>query len=175
MNDGTFLDNIKFRKSRQDLMELNNSVLCLIGLHKTFAACWIKRHKWNIQFLVKNRFLESVKLQQSLEEQRTRLAEAGLLQRAEECAQLWEILCEALDQFVELLGEEPITTDEFQRLLRQVLTQYSVGTIPAALDQVTVGDISRNDRHTCRYFFLRATGTSWRRWGCVWRPGAWSR
>ena len=100
------------------------------------------------------RFLESVKLQQSLEEQRTRLAEAGLLQRAEECAQLWEILCEALDQFVELLGEEPITTDEFQRLLRQVLTQYSVGTIPAALDQVTVGDISRNDRHTCRYFFL---------------------
>ena len=100
------------------------------------------------------RFLERVHLQQSLEEQRQRLAEAGLLQRAEECAQLWEILCEALDQFVELLGEEPITTDEFQRLLRQVLTQYSVGTIPAALDQVTVGDISRNDRHTCRYFFL---------------------
>ena len=52
------------------------------------------------------------------------------------------------------MGEEPISTDEFQRLLRQVLTQYSVGTIPAALDQVTVGDIGRNDRHTCRYFFL---------------------
>ena len=99
-------------------------------------------------------FLEWVRLQQSLEEQRTRLAGAGLLQRAEECAQLWEILCGALDQFVELLGEEPITTDEFQRLLRQVLTQYSVGSIPAALDQVTVGDISRNDRHTCQYFFL---------------------
>ena len=99
-------------------------------------------------------FLEQVDLQRSLEEQRTRLVEAGLLQRAEECAQLWEILCGALDQFVELLGEEPISTDEFQRLMRQVLTQYSIGSIPAALDQVTVGDISRNDRHTCKYFFL---------------------
>ncbi|MFR0769637.1 MAG: hypothetical protein ACLSHO_08690 [Dysosmobacter sp.] len=30
----------------------------------------------------------------------------GRLQEAEETAQLWEILCGVLDQFVEILGEE---------------------------------------------------------------------
>ena len=38
--------------------------------------------------------------------------------------------------------------DEFTRLLRQILTQYSIGTIPVSLDQVSVSEITRNDRHT---------------------------
>ncbi len=58
-----------------------------------------------------------------------------------------------LDQFVEILGDEPMETGaSLSRLLRQVLTQYSVGTIPVSLDQVSVTEITRNDRHT--------TGTS---------------
>ena len=99
-------------------------------------------------------YLEEIGLQSSLEEQMRRLAEAGQLQRAEETAQLWDILCQVLDQFVELLRGEVMDSDEFVRLLRQVLTQYSVGTIPVALDQVNVSEITRNDRHTVRVLFL---------------------
>ena len=33
-------------------------------------------------------------------------------------------------------------------------SQYSVGTIPVSLDQVSVTEITRNDRHTDRYLFL---------------------
>ena len=76
------------------------------------------------------------------------------MQEAEETAQLWEILCGVLDQFVEILGEERLTGDEFERLFRLVLTQYSVGTIPVSLDQVSVTEITRNDRHTTQYLFL---------------------
>ena len=99
-------------------------------------------------------FLEKLELQRQLEEQMQRLAERGWLQRAEETAQLWQVLCGVLDQFMELLGDTPLNTDEFLRLLRQVVTQYSIGTIPVALDQVTVSEISRNDRHTARHFIL---------------------
>lgn len=99
-------------------------------------------------------FLEQLRLQQALEAQMRRLADAGQLQRAEESAQLWEILCGVLDQFVEILGEERMDTEEFVRLLRQVLTQYSVGTIPVSLDQVMVSEITRNDRHSVKYLFL---------------------
>ena len=81
-------------------------------------------------------------------------AEAGRMQEAEETAQLWEILCGVLDQFVEILGEEHLEQSEFERLFRLVLTQYSVGTIPVALDQVSVSEITRNDRHTTSYLFL---------------------
>ena len=44
--------------------------------------------------------------------------------------------------------------EEFTRLFRQVLTQYSVGTIPVSLDQVQVSGVARNDRHTAKYLFL---------------------
>ena len=99
-------------------------------------------------------FLERLDLQGTLEEQMRAQADAGRLQEAEETAQLWEILCAILDQFVEILGDEPMGTDEFSRLLRQVASQYSVGTIPVSLDQVSVTEITRNDRHTDRYLFL---------------------
>ena len=99
-------------------------------------------------------FLERLDLQGTLEEQMRAQAEAGRLQEAEETAQLWEILCAILDQFVEILGDEPMGTDEFSRLLRQVASQYSVGTMPVSLDQVSVTEITRNDRHTDRYLFL---------------------
>ncbi len=99
-------------------------------------------------------FLEDLGLQQALEEQMRAQAAAGRMQEAEETAQLWEILCGVLDQFVEILGGETMGLDEFTRLLRQVVTQYSVGTIPVSLDQVSVSEITRNDRHTVRYLFL---------------------
>ena len=83
-----------------------------------------------------------------------RQPEAGRLQEAEETAQLWDILCGVLDQFMEILGEEPMDIEEFTRLFRQVLTQYSVGSIPVSLDQVSVTGVARNDRHSGRCYFL---------------------
>ena len=99
-------------------------------------------------------FMEELGLQDALESQMRAQAAAGRLQDAEETAQLWEILCGVLDQFVEILGPEPMGLDEFTRLFRQVLTEYSVGTIPVSLDQVSVSEITRNDRHTAKYLFL---------------------
>lgn len=99
-------------------------------------------------------FCEELNLQDALERQMRAQAEAGRLQEAEETAQLWEILCGVLDQFVEILGDEPMDLEEFTRLFRQVLTEYSVGTIPVSLDQVQVSGVARNDRHTAQYLFL---------------------
>ncbi|MCI9553930.1 MAG: ATP-dependent nuclease subunit B [Oscillibacter sp.] len=99
-------------------------------------------------------FMEELNLQDALETQMKAQARAGRLQEAEETAQLWEILCGVLDQFVEILGEEPMELEEFTRLFRQVLTEYSVGTIPVSLDQVQVSGVARNDRHTAKYLFL---------------------
>jgi len=99
-------------------------------------------------------FIETLGLQSALEEQMRQQAEAGRLQEAEETAQLWEILCGVLDQFVEIIGEEELELDVFTRLFHQILSEYSVGTIPVALDQVSVSEISRNDRHSGKYLFL---------------------
>ena len=99
-------------------------------------------------------FMEALGLQDALEQRMRQQAEAGRLQDAEETAQLWEILCGVLDQFVEILGEDKMELEEFTLLFRQVLSEYSVGTIPVSLDQVSVSEITRNDRHTGKYLFL---------------------
>ena len=99
-------------------------------------------------------YLEEVNLPETLQAQTEQLFAAGEAQRAEETAQLWGILCSVLDQFVEILGDAILDAEEFASLMRLVLTQYSVGTIPVTLDAVNLCEMTRNDRHTVRALFL---------------------
>ena len=99
-------------------------------------------------------YLEEIKLPEVLQTQTEQLFAAGEAQRAEETAQLWSILCSVLDQFVEILGDAILNAEEFASLMRLVLTQYSVGTIPVTLDAVNLCEMTRNDRHTVRALFL---------------------
>ena len=99
-------------------------------------------------------YLEEIKLPEVLQTQTEQLFAAGEAQRAEETAQLWSILCSVLDQFVEILGDTILDAEEFASLMRLVLTQYSVGTIPVTLDAVNLCEMTRNDRHTVRALFL---------------------
>ena len=99
-------------------------------------------------------YLEEIKLPEVLQTQTEQFFAAGEAQRAEETAQLWGILCGVLDQFVEILGDAILDAEEFASLMRLVLTQYSVGTIPVTLDAVNLCEMTRNDRHTVRALFL---------------------
>lgn len=99
-------------------------------------------------------FAQRAGVPETLSKKAQELLESGQVQLAEEYAQLWRIFCDVLDQFVEILGDSELDGEEFARLLRLVLTEYSVGTIPATLDQVKVSDISRNDRHPVKCLFL---------------------
>ena len=99
-------------------------------------------------------FAQKSGVPKALKDKGKALLERGEVQLAEETGQLWDILCGVLDQFVEILGDSELDGEEFARLLRLVLTQYSVGTIPATLDQVKVSEITRNDRHHVKCLFL---------------------
>lgn len=99
-------------------------------------------------------YLEEIYLPETLQSQTEALFASGDAQRAEETAQLWTILCGVMDQFVEILGGCMLDAEEFARLFRLILTQYSVGTIPVTLDAVNVSEMTRNDRHTVRALFL---------------------
>lgn len=100
------------------------------------------------------RFARQAGVPQLLGQQVQALMQSGRVQTAEEYRQLWEIFCTVLDQFAEILGDTALTGEEFCRMLRLVLTQYSVGTIPATLDQVKVSEMTRADRRTVRALFL---------------------
>ncbi len=99
-------------------------------------------------------FLESIRLPEALEKRTQELFSRGEGKRAEELAQLWNLLCGVMDQFVEILGDSEIDAEEFSRLVHLVLSQYSIGTIPVSLDQVKVSEMTSNDRHSAKVLFL---------------------
>lgn len=99
-------------------------------------------------------FLDSIELPAHLKEKTVLFRSMGENKLADEYAQLWKILCDVMDQFILILGDTELDAREFTRLLKLVLSQYDIGTIPAALDQVSVTEITRNDRHNYKYMFL---------------------
>ncbi len=99
-------------------------------------------------------FLEDIGLSNRLDERTEQLRQRGELTLAEEYRQLWEILCGGLEQCARLLGDAPMELDEFAKLLRLVLGQYSVGTIPVSLDRVSAGEMLRQSGHAAKVLFL---------------------
>lgn len=70
-------------------------------------------------------------------------ADAGELKIAGEYSQLWGKVCDLMDEFFELAGDEQMKFDEFSQLFELLLGGISVGVIPPALDGVPVGEVGR--------------------------------
>lgn len=91
------------------------------------------------QVLALHAFLTEIGTEERLRELRGR--EDIPAQRRQEFDQLYDICIAALEQLYLVLGETVRTPDDFAAMLRQLLRQYSLGTIPASLDSVTVGTL----------------------------------
>ena len=88
------------------------------------------------------RFLEQIQLEQRLTQMAQELDDAGDNRSAQILNQLWEILMSALEQLYDVLGQTHWEAEHFSRLLRLLLSQYDVGTIPPVLDAVQMGPVS---------------------------------
>lgn len=87
-------------------------------------------------------FLRDISLEQSLAQMAEALDDAGDNREAQILNQLWEILLSALEQMYDVLGQTSWDSDHFVRLLRLLLSQYDVGTIPPVLDAVQLGPVT---------------------------------
>ncbi|WP_277236784.1 helicase-exonuclease AddAB subunit AddB [Merdimonas faecis] len=88
-------------------------------------------------------FLVQEELQKKLKVQEEVFQERGEQALAREYAQIYRIVIELFDKFVELLGEEPVSLKEYEKLLDAGLEEAKVGVIPPSPDQVVAGDMER--------------------------------
>lgn len=88
-------------------------------------------------------FMEEIGLYGTLEAKAAGTREGGDMELAQEYRQLWDITVGALQQFSDILADTPVEVEEFIRLLKLTLGQYKVGVIPALVDSVRAGDMSR--------------------------------
>ena len=79
----------------------------------------------------------------------------GEYRLAKEYGQVYKKVTELLTRLMELLGEEEVSRREFAEILDAGFGEISVGVIPATVDRVVVGDITRTRlAHVKALFFV---------------------
>lgn len=102
-------------------------------------------------------FLVREQMQEKVQRLSEKFLNEGELALAKEYAQVYRIVIDLFDKFVELLGEERISLKEYCDLLDAGLEEAKVGVIPPSMDQVVVGDVERTRlNHLKVLFFIGA-------------------
>lgn len=104
--------------------------------------------------LALNEFMEQVSLRETLSSRAKDFSAHGELQRAQEYAQIYGIVCRILEQLYGVLGRSVRSPEDYSRIFRTALSCYSIGTIPASLDCVSVGGLMNQRRVNTRVVFL---------------------
>ena len=85
------------------------------------------------------KFLERIKLSDSIDERTERLLSLKEVSAAEKNVLIWGVICDTLDTLVNALDETEADTATFFSQLKVAFANVSVGRIPALCDSVTVG------------------------------------
>ena len=119
-------------------------------LHQGFRAAGCLRE----QVLALYDFLEDIQLEKRLSTLAVEMDREGDNRSAQILNQLWEIILGALEQLHDTLGDTVWEAEHFDRLLRLLLSQYDVGTIPPVLDAVQVGACSAMRLHQQKHLIV---------------------
>ena len=99
-------------------------------------------------------FLAEIKLPETLEKKAAELYSARRELLASEYSQLWEIVLKSLEQTAAILGDTPMTQEQFSKLFLQTLSQYDVSAIPVSLDSVSAGEMDRMRRRNIKHLII---------------------
>ncbi len=106
------------------------------------------------QILALATFLEETALADRIGRLSDAMEAAGQDRTVQILDQLWEILLGAMEQLYDVLGETTWEGEHFTKLLRLLLSQYDVGTIPTVLDCVAVGPVTAMRCQTQKHLIL---------------------
>ena len=139
---------------RHCLDELNQArstaLTPLIQLDKAVKKATSLRHLVDALY----QFLEDIELDSRLQILAAQMQSEGDFRTAQILNQLWEILLTALEQLSDTLGETHWDAQTFTKLLKLLLSQYDVGTIPAVLDAVMLGPVSAMRCQSPKHLFV---------------------
>lgn len=89
-------------------------------------------------------FLETCRVQEKMQEYEEQFISRGEYRLAKEYSQVYGMVMELLERLKQLLGSEAVSKKEFMDILDAGFSEMTVGVIPATVDRVVVGDITRS-------------------------------
>lgn len=99
-------------------------------------------------------FLETLELEKEMARQAEALKQQGQAELSQEYAQVYPLAMEMFGRFDALLGDETISLNEFAEILDAGFGEIKVGAIPAVVDRVLVGDITRTRLDQIKVLFF---------------------
>ncbi|TCZ77015.1 helicase-exonuclease AddAB subunit AddB [Paenibacillus albiflavus] len=99
-------------------------------------------------------FLVLVHAPERLEYWSVLCAEEGKPEKSKEHMQMWNRVMDVLDQLVEMLGDETLSTDLFASLLDTGFESISMGLVPPSLDEVLIGTPDRTRSGAVTHAFI---------------------
>lgn len=99
-------------------------------------------------------YLEAIRYGERLSEYAEEFDASGNGREAQVLNQLWDILISALEQLYDTLGQTAWEPENFLRLLKLLISQYDVGTIPPVLDAVSAGPANVMRCQQCKYLIV---------------------
>lgn len=99
-------------------------------------------------------FLCNTNIPERIEELSQRYKEEGELEIGEQYRQIWDIIIEVLDQIVEVYGDDKLNLEQFFQTLSLGFSEYDMGIIPHAADQVLIGSVDRWRSHEIEALFI---------------------
>ena len=88
-------------------------------------------------------YLVDIHLPEQLKEKSTLLISQDMPREASEYAELWSHITSLLDQLYVILGDTPMSREDFLTLVEEGFSSITLGVIPDTADRVLLGDISR--------------------------------
>ncbi len=140
--------------SRRKLEMLNRAVKLAVAPLEQLRKGFLEAKNLQEQVRVLYGFLEAMGLEKRLWHMAKELDEQGDNRSAQILNQLWEILLSALEQLYDTLGQTKWEPEHFTRLLRLLLSQYEVGTIPPVLDAVQMGPVTAMRCHQQKHLII---------------------
>lgn len=104
--------------------------------------------------LALHNFFVQEKLQEKLVKYEEKFQEENEPALAKEYAQIYRIVIEIFDKFIELLGDEYLPLKEYSELLDAGFEEAKVGVIPPGIDEVIVGDMERTRLKEVKVLFF---------------------
>ncbi len=100
------------------------------------------------------RCMEDCRIQEKMEWFREKFEAEGQYSLAREYGQVYDRVMELFDRLRELLGDEKVSLKEYNEILDAGLGEIQLGVIPATVDRVVAGDITRTRLDKIRVLFF---------------------
>jgi len=105
-------------------------------------------------------WLVSAGVKQQLEAKRQQATDGGDLAAAQAIAQVWQTVCDLLDDFVTTFGDSAYSSRQFQQLLNAGFAGATFTQIPSTLDQVIISETGLTRLNQAQHVYvIGATST----------------